>query len=109
MAEDVLWTSIGAEKGEFWNIVATNERSQLTVMTVEPGRVAGGPNTHAQSDQFALVAEGEALIRCWEDGPDGGPTERACGPGSMVLIPAGVQHWVKSVGDEDLYCRTGSA
>lgn len=99
---DVTWTSVEAETGPFWNIVETTDRSQIAMMTVEPGKVAGGPNTHPASDQVALVLEGQALIRCWEAGVDGEPTEKRCGPGALLMIPAGTQHWVKSVGEEDL-------
>ncbi|MDX1610806.1 MAG: cupin domain-containing protein [Candidatus Thermoplasmatota archaeon] len=97
-----LWTSVEAEKGEFWNIVTTGERSQVTMMTVEPGRVAGGPNTHETSDQVSLVLEGRARIRCWDEGPEKEPTERVCPAGSLIVIPAGTQHWVKSVGEAPL-------
>lgn len=100
--DDVVWTTIDAETGPFWNIVSTNERSQIAMMTVEPGRVAGGPNTHVDSDQVALVLEGEATVRVWEDGEDAEPTERTLSEGGLVHIPAGTQHWVKSTGAEPL-------
>lgn len=100
--DQTLWTTVEAETGPFFNVVHSNERSQIAMMTVAPGKVAGGPNTHPDSDQVALVLEGEAKIRVWEDGRDGEPTERDCPPGAMVHIPAGTQHWVKSIGDEDL-------
>lgn len=100
--EDVLWTSVEEETGGFWNVVNTTDRSQIAVMTVEPGEVAGGPNTHPDSDQVALVLGGQATIRAWEDGEDAEPTERVCPQGAIVHLPAGTQHWVKSTGEEEL-------
>lgn len=100
--EAVLFTSVEEERGAFWNIVKTTQRAQVAMMTVEPGKVAGGPNTHTTSDQVALVLEGQATIRAWEDGGKGEATERVCPAGSIVHLPAGTQHWVKSTGDEVL-------
>lgn len=100
--ENVVWTSIEEETGRFFNVVTTTERAQITVMTVEPGKVAGGPNTHPDSDQVALVAGGEATVRAWEQGPDEDPVERILHEGDIVHLPAGTQHWVKSTGEQDL-------
>ncbi len=102
MSEDVVWTSLEAETGSFFNVVSTTPRAQVTMMTVEPGKVAGGPNTHADSDQVAVVVEGEATVRAWEEGVDASPREEVCKPGSLIHLPAGTQHWVKSTGDEAL-------
>lgn len=102
MPEDVLWTTVEAETGSFFNVVNTAKRSQVTLMTVAPGKVAGGPNTHADSDQVALVLDGEATVRVWEEGRDAEPTERVLSEGGLVHIPAGTQHWVKSTGEDDL-------
>lgn len=101
-ADEVLWTTIDEAKGRFFDKLHTTERAQTVLMTVEPGEVAGGPNTHADSDQVALVLEGRARIRVWEDGRDEAPTEQACPPGTLVHLPAGTQHWVKSTGEEAL-------
>jgi mannose-6-phosphate isomerase-like protein (cupin superfamily) len=100
--DETLWTTIDAERGEFFNVVNTCESSQITVMTVRPGKVAGGPNTHRDSDQVALVLDGQATVRVWEDGTDAEPTERVLGEGGLVHIPAGTQHWVKSTGEDEL-------
>lgn len=99
---DVLWSTIEDEMGSFFNVVSTGERAQVTVMTVEPGKVAGGPNTHRDSDQVALVYAGEATVRVWEDGPEEDPTERVCKEGGLLHVPAGLQHWVKSTGSTPL-------
>lgn len=99
---EATWTTVEAETGAFFNVVQTEANSQITVMTVEPGKVAGGPNTHRESDQVALVLDGEATVRVWEDGRENEPTERVLAEGGLVHIPAGTQHWVKSTGDEDL-------
>lgn len=101
-ASDLLWTTIEEAKGGFFDKLFTTDKAQTVLMTVEPGKVAGGPNHHEDSDQVALVLEGEAQIRVWEEGPESKPTERRCEPGTLLHIPARVQHWVKSVGDEDL-------
>lgn len=101
-SEDVSWTTIEDEEGPFFNVVSTTERAQVTMMTVEPGKVAGGPNTHPDSDQVALVLAGEATVRAWEKGPTEEPTEKVCPKGALVHLPAGTQHWVKSTGSGPL-------
>jgi mannose-6-phosphate isomerase-like protein (cupin superfamily) len=100
--DEHLWTTIDAEKGGFFDVVNSTERAQTVLHTVEPGRVAGGPNTHEDSDQVAYVVDGTAAVRLWADGPDEPPLEDDCPAGTLIHIPAGTQHWIKSVGDEEL-------
>jgi mannose-6-phosphate isomerase-like protein (cupin superfamily) len=99
---EATWTTVDAETGAFFNVVSTEKRSQITVMTVAPGEVAGGPNAHPDSDQVALVLDGEATVRVWEDGREAEPTERVLAEGGLVHIPAGTQHRVTSTGDDEL-------
>ncbi len=100
--DGVFWTTTQEETGPFFNVVHTTKKAQVTMMTVEPGKVAGGPNTHEASDQVSLILEGEATVRAWEDGPQGEPTEKVCPEGTLLHLPAGTQHWVKSTGQEPL-------
>jgi mannose-6-phosphate isomerase-like protein (cupin superfamily) len=100
--DEHLWTTIEEARGGFFDVLNSTERAQTVLHTVEAGRVAGGPNEHPDSDQVAFVVEGQAAIRLWHDGPDQPPREETCPPGTLVHIPADVQHWVKSVGAEEL-------
>ncbi len=100
--DEHLWTTIEEVRGGFFDVLNTTERAQTVLHTVEPGRVAGGPNAHADSDQVAFVVEGTASVRMWLDGRDDEPREERCPAGTLIHIPAGVQHWVKSVGEEEL-------
>lgn len=53
-------------------------------------------HSHALSYQAIFVTGGEAHVELGTDEP------RRCGPGSIIRIPPGVEHYVKSVGSEPL-------
>lgn len=53
-------------------------------------------HSHAESYQAIFVTGGEAYV---ELGTDAG---RRCGPGAIIRIPPGVEHFVKSIGNEPL-------
>jgi len=88
-------------KGRFFSVIQQTSRSQSGQMTVAPGREAGPPETH-NADQIFLFLEGAAQVRVWD--PD--LRELTAGPWTLITVPAGVKHWVKSVGDEPLFFFT---
>ncbi|HVL87609.1 MAG TPA: cupin domain-containing protein [Candidatus Thermoplasmatota archaeon] len=104
-ADEVLWTPLSSARGAFFRVLHQTRRSQTAVMTVAPGEEAGPPETH-EADQIFHVVEGEALVRIWADGRERTPLERRAPPGTLFVVPAGVQHWVKSVGREPLFFLT---
>lgn len=88
-------------KGRFFSVIQQTSRSQSGQMTVSPGQEAGPPETH-RADQVFLFLEGEALVRVWD--PE--LREMKAGPWTLITVPAGVKHWVKSVGREPLFFFT---
>ena len=70
-------------------------RSQTAVMTVPPGQDAGPEETHT-ADQ---IVEGEAEMRIGEE-------RCVAGAGTLVTIPAGTPHHVRSVGTAPLFFLT---
>ena len=85
-------------RGEFFRVLQETARSQTAVMTVAPGHDAGPEETHA-ADQIVYVIEGEAEVRI-------GSERMTAGPGTLVLIPAGTLHHVRSVGATALFFLT---
>jgi mannose-6-phosphate isomerase-like protein (cupin superfamily) len=81
----------GEHRGEFFRILQETARSQTAVMTVAPGQDAGPEETH-QADQILYVIEGDE--RC------------TVGPGSLIVVPAGTPHHVRSVGAAPLFLLT---
>jgi len=75
----------GDHRGEFFRILQETAQSQTAVMTVAPGQDAGPEETH------------DARI---------GDERCVAGPGSLVTIPAGAPHHVRSVGAEALFFLT---
>jgi mannose-6-phosphate isomerase-like protein (cupin superfamily) len=67
-------------------------------MTVPPGQDAGPAETH-DADQIVYVIEGEAELHVGEE-------SHVAGPGSLVTIPAGTSHHVRSVGTVPLFFLT---
>jgi mannose-6-phosphate isomerase-like protein (cupin superfamily) len=90
-----------SHQGRFFSVIHQTARSQSGQMTVAPGREAGPPETH-DADQVFLFLEGEALLRVWD--PE--MRELRAGPMTLVTVPAGVKHWVKSVGAGPLFFFT---
>jgi mannose-6-phosphate isomerase-like protein (cupin superfamily) len=85
-------------RGEFFRVLQETARSQTAVMTVAPGQDAGPEETH-QADQILYVIEGEAAVRMGSD-------SCVAGAGSLVTIPAGTPHHVRSVGAVPLFFLT---
>lgn len=52
-----------------------------------------GPHSHEGFDQIACIVSGEAVYHV-------GDEAHRVGPGSLLLIPAGVTHWIEPVGDQ---------
>ena len=90
MRRGALVVRPGDHRGEFFRVLQETARSQTAVMTVAPGQDAGPEETHA-ADQILYVIEGEADVRIGEE-------RAAAGPGTLVTIPAGTLHHVRSVG-----------
>lgn len=105
MAQGFYAVDLHAEKGPFFRILHETDRSQTGFMTVPAGREAGPPEVHEGSDQVFYVVEGEAEFRVW-DRDDEAPSTHRGGPGTLVVVPAGIQHWVKSIGKEPLFFLT---
>lgn len=104
--ESIRWTRLEEAKGSFFHILHTTDRTQTAAMTVEPGREAGPAEVHEESDQVFLIIEGEAQVRVWSRGQEEEPDERRLEPGAVLVVPAGVRHWVKSVGSKPLFFFT---
>ena len=63
---------------------------------------AGGAqpeNVHPDSAEIFFFLRGEGLAHC--DGK-----EMAVGPGDLVVLPAGSQHYIENVGEDRLYAIT---
>jgi mannose-6-phosphate isomerase-like protein (cupin superfamily) len=88
----------GEHRGEFFRVLQETARSQTAVMTVAPGQDAGPEETH-DADQIVYVVEGEAEMRIGEE-------RCVAGPGTLVTIPAGTLHHVRSVGTVALFFLT---
>jgi len=71
---------------------AIGTRDVLLVMNeCQPGMEVR-PHSH-DFDQFALIVSGEAIYHVGED-------HNEVGPGSVVLVPAGVEHYIEPTGSE---------
>jgi len=81
------------ENGNFREVLFTTKLSQLVVMSLRPGEEIG-LETHEEHDQFIRVESGvgKAVI-------DG--VEYQLGDGSAIVIPAGSEHNVVNLSDED--------
>lgn len=64
----------------------------LVMNTIEPD-MAPAPHRHADFDQIATIVSGQAVYHV-------GDEAHPVGPGSLLLIPAGVEHYIVPVGDE---------
>lgn len=53
------------------------------------------PHTHESFDQIATVLSGRALYHV-------GAEAYHMGPGSLLLIPAGMEHWIEPDGDQPI-------
>lgn len=63
----------------------------LVMNEIEP-EMQPGPHSHDGFDQIACIISGEATYHVGEEA-------HRVGPGSLLLIPAGVTHWIEPAGD----------
>lgn len=90
--------SVRAHRGEFFRVLHQTGRTQCAVMTIAPG-ADGGPAEEHGGDQVIYVIEGEAVARI-----DG--REHRVGAGTLITIPAGVNHHVRNPGATPLFFVT---
>lgn len=64
----------------------------LVMNEIEPD-MEPKPHVHDDFDQIATIISGRAIYHV-------GDTGHEVGPGSLLVIPAGVVHWIEPVGDE---------
>ena len=76
--------SLARENGAFRRVLFTTERSQLVLMSLEPGGEIG-EEVHEGVDQVLVFVEGqgEAIVEA---------TRQSVGPGIVVVVPAGARH-----------------
>jgi mannose-6-phosphate isomerase-like protein (cupin superfamily) len=85
-------------KGGFFRVLQRTSRSQVAVMTIEPGGDAGPEEEH-RGDQIIYIVEGEALVRVNDK-------EYHAGPGTLLTIPARTRHFVKNPGATPVFFLT---
>ena len=73
-------------KGEFFKVLETTEKSQVGVMTIEPGADSGPEEIH-KGDQIIYVMEGIADIEV-------GNEKAKLLSGEMLIIPALSRHHI---------------
>lgn len=84
------------EFDRFFDVVMETNEAQVAEMTLEPGRVTGGPdNFHAESDQWLFVVSGAGVVTV--DGE-----EQDVEAGDLLRIDAGERHAVENDGSEPL-------
>ena len=84
------------EFDRFFDVVMETDAAQVAEMTLEPGRVTGGPdNYHPESDQWLFVVSGRGVVTV--DGED-----QAVAAGDLLRIDAGERHAVENDGDAPL-------
>ena len=66
----------------------------LVMNHCEPG-MEPRPHSH-DFDQIALITKGRAIYHIGDEDND-------VGPGSIMLIPAGVEHWIEPTGNETVH------
>lgn len=69
-----------------------NEDVMLVMNEVEPG-MEPNPHVHEDFAQIALILSGQAVYHI-------GDQAHEVGSGSVMLIPAGVQHWIEPRGED---------
>jgi quercetin dioxygenase-like cupin family protein len=67
------------------------DQAMLVLNHCEPGMDVR-PHTH-DFDQIAMIVTGRAIYHIGEEPND-------VGPGSIMLIPAGVEHYIEPIGEE---------
>ncbi len=68
-----------------------NDDVILVLNELQPG-MRPGPHTHEAFDQIATIVSGRAIYHVGDD-------DHHVGPGSLLLIPAGIEHWIEPVGE----------
>lgn len=106
MPGSVFTTDLIREKGPFFRVLHTTKRSQTAFMTVPPGEEAGPPEVHDDADQVFYVVEGVMRWKAWSKGEEAEPEAGEAGPGTVLVVPAGIRHHVASVGKEPLLFLT---
>ncbi len=86
------------ENENFRKVINTSEKSQLVLMSIPPKEEIG-MEIHNEHDQFIRIEQGKALIIL--DGE-----EFKIEDDFAVVIPAGTEHNVINIGDEDLKLYT---
>lgn len=84
----------------FRTVLYTAHHTQLTVMSISPGEDIGR-EVHRRNDQFIRIETGHARVELGPNEEEVVETQRV-GPGSAVIVPAGVWHNVVNTGDDDL-------
>lgn len=67
----------------------------ILVMNEIDTEIEVAPHRHEGFDQIATIVSGRAIYHVGDIGHE-------VGPGSLLLIPAGVEHWIEPVGDEPI-------
>ncbi len=86
------------DNGNFRKVLFTGKYSQLVVMTLQPGEDIG-LEVHDNVDQFFRVEQGKAIVTM-----NGEETEIEAD--FAFIVPAGVEHNVMNVGNEELKLYT---
>jgi len=82
------------ENNNYRKVLYTSKRSQLVLMTIQPGDDIG-LETHPEHDQFIRVEAGTAKAIL-------GGEEHTLVDGTAVVIPAGIEHNVVNIGTDEL-------
>jgi mannose-6-phosphate isomerase-like protein (cupin superfamily) len=81
----------------FRRVLFTTSRSQLVLMSVEPGEDIGLETHHLDQVLFFVSGTGKAIL----DGQ-----QSSVGPGDVVVVPEGTQHNFVNTGSEPLKLYT---
>jgi quercetin dioxygenase-like cupin family protein len=90
------WDAIPGEavrKGVSRRAFGTSE-VMLVLNEIEP-EMEPAPHVHDDFDQIALILSGDAVYHV-------GDVAHRVGPGSVLLIPAGLTHYIEPAGDETI-------
>lgn len=86
------------ENSDFRRVLFTGSNSQLVLMTIQPGDEIG-KEVHDTHDQFFRIEAGEAKFLLEGE-------EIFGGDGFAVVVPAGMEHNVINVGENELKLYT---
>ena len=93
-----------SSEGPLLDIIQRTEFTQISVMTIPPEGDSGPMDVNETSDQVMLILRGKARIKV-------GSEENTFAPGTSILVPVGVNHYITNAGDVPLfvYCVTCSS